>query len=56
MARCDHRRLKKNFPFGRNSRPEMGCKDCGNIIKSKDVEKRRQQKRKQWKRKSFMRS
>jgi len=55
MAKCDHRRLKKNFPFGRKSRPEMTCKDCGKIVKSKDVEKRRQQK-KTWKRKKSMRS
>ncbi len=29
---CEHRRIKKNFPFGRNSTPTMFCKDCGEVI------------------------
>ena len=42
---CEHRRIKKNYPFGRKSSPQMKCKDCGAPIKPKDVEYRRQQRR-----------
>lgn len=40
--RCEHRRVKKNYPFGKKSTPTMFCKDCGEVIKNKDLEKRRQ--------------
>jgi len=29
---CKHRRIKKNYNFGRKSTPVMFCKDCGKII------------------------
>ena len=34
---CDHKRIKKNFPHGKKSTPVMFCKDCGKVIKPKDV-------------------
>ena len=29
---CIHKRVKKNYNFGRKSTPLMFCKDCGKII------------------------
>ena len=29
---CEHRKLRKNYPFGRKSKPRIICKDCGAII------------------------
>ncbi len=29
---CDHRRIKKNYPFGRKSKADKSCKDYGEII------------------------
>ena len=41
--KCDHKRVKKNWPFGRKSKPTVICKDCGEIVKRKsnDGKKRR---------------
>jgi len=48
MKKCDHRRIKKNYPYGHKSAPTMFCKDCGKIIKPIDLKikkpKRRQRK------------
>lgn len=35
--RCEHIRLKKNFPFGRKSTPVMFCKDCKIVIRRIDL-------------------
>jgi len=43
---CEHRRIKKSFPFGHKSRPKMFCKDCGEIITRKMLEKKRKDKEK----------
>ncbi len=32
MGQCKHRRIKRNFPFGRKSSPRRFCKDCGKPI------------------------
>ncbi len=32
---CEHRRIKKNFPFGKKSKADKFCKDCGEIITNK---------------------
>jgi hypothetical protein len=29
---CQHRRIKKNYPFGRKSKPIMKCKDCNEVV------------------------
>jgi len=29
---CTHRRIKKNYNFGRKSTPTMVCKDCGELV------------------------
>ena len=38
---CKHRRIKKNFPFGRKSTPFRFCKDCGKVITPHDIMKRK---------------
>lgn len=43
---CEHRRLKKNYPFGRKSKPDFFCKDCREVIKPKDLEKIRIERKK----------
>jgi len=45
---CDHRRTKKNWPFGRKSKPTVVCKDCGEIVRRKanDGKKRRRNNKK----------
>jgi len=30
---CKHKRIKRNYPHGRKSRPVRYCKDCGALIK-----------------------
>jgi len=30
--KCEHKRTKENFPFGRKSKSDKVCKDCGMII------------------------
>ena len=47
MRDCEHRRIKKNYPFGHRSTPRMFCKDCGIVIKPIDIKKRRPKKRRQ---------
>jgi len=43
---------ERNFPFGRNSRPDMYCKDCGVVISHRDLRKRIEEeakkKRRRW--------
>ena len=29
---CQHKRIKKTYPFGRNSTPLMKCKDCNEAV------------------------
>lgn len=41
FEKCEHRRLKKNYPFGRKSKPEIYCKWCGKVIKPHDLIERR---------------
>jgi len=38
--RCYCRRIKRNFPFGKNSQPRRHCKDCGRIISAKEIRSR----------------
>lgn len=41
---CSHRKVKKNFPFGRKSQPTYRCKFCKKVLKPKDFEKIRKDK------------
>jgi len=34
---CNHRNLKKNYPFGRKSKPDMFCKNCNKVVKPSDM-------------------
>ena len=47
MEKCKHKRIKRNFPFGRESKAIMYCKICGGVIKGKDLEEIRERKKKQ---------
>lgn len=44
--KCEHRRTKKNFPFGKKSRADKFCKDCGEIITNKFLQKKKENRRK----------
>ena len=50
---CNHRRIKKNYPFGHKSVPRMFCKDCGEVIKPKDVRTGKQQRKERKVRKAY---
>jgi hypothetical protein len=45
MSNCEHRRIKKNYPFGRKSRADKFCLDCGEVVTNKMLEKRKENKR-----------
>jgi len=34
---CDHKKLRKHFPFGRKSGCEIYCKVCGKNISKKEL-------------------
>jgi len=44
MEECDHRRIKKNYPFGKKSAPTMFCKDCGKVMKNKEIKSRKKRR------------
>lgn len=33
---CEHKKIKKNWPFGRNSTPTMFCLGCKEVITPHD--------------------
>jgi len=41
---CRHKRLKRNYPFGRKSKPLRSCKDCGKIISNKELKEKRKRR------------
>jgi hypothetical protein len=44
MGACTHKRIKRNYPFGKKSFPSMKCKNCGKPIKPKILEVERKRK------------
>ena len=46
MSNCEHRRIKKNYPFGKKSKADKFCLDCGEVITNKIIELKRRNKRK----------
>jgi len=46
MAKCLHKRVKKNYPFGRKSRSVKFCKDCGKVLTNKHYEEIRMKREK----------
>jgi len=44
---CKHKRIKKNYPFGKKSTAKKFCKDCGEVIQNKHFERIRKEKMKQ---------
>lgn len=43
--KCKHKRVKKNYPFGKKSTAEKSCKDCGAVLKNKFFEQKRKEKK-----------
>lgn len=43
---CQHKRIKKNYPYGRNSKPVRICKDCGILVTNKILERKRKKRKK----------
>lgn len=37
MKDCKHKKIKKNYPFGKNSNPIMYCKLCNKEISRKEL-------------------
>lgn len=44
---CQHKRIRKNYPFGKKSKSLKVCKDCNQVITNKMLEETRKQRRKQ---------
>jgi len=44
--KCNHKNIKKNYSHGKKSKPNMACKDCGAIVKPKDLLDIRQNEKK----------
>jgi hypothetical protein len=44
--KCEHRRIKRIFTHGRNSRPTLVCKDCDKIINRNERRKEQAKLRK----------
>ncbi len=42
--KCKHKRIKRNYPFGRNAKARMFCKLCGEVIKGKDLKQIKERK------------
>ena len=34
---CKHRRVKKNYPFGKKSKADKKCKSCGALVTNKMI-------------------
>ena len=41
---CKHKRTRRNYPFGKKSKPIIKCKDCGKIISNKELAEKRKRK------------
>lgn len=44
MGDCEHKRYKKNYPFGKKSHPTIKCKICNKPIKPKYFEEKRKER------------
>ena len=42
---CDHRKIKKNYPFGKKSKPTMFCRQCGEVVTPHDLISKRMAKK-----------
>lgn len=45
MSECNHKRIKKNYPFGKKSDSVKFCKDCGKVITGQMLLERRRKRR-----------
>jgi len=46
MSDCEHKRVKKNYPFGKKSRADKKCKECGIMVTNKMIRDSKQKRRK----------
>jgi len=53
IKKCEHRKIKKNYPFGRKSRARKVCKNCGEIVTNLWLFQKRKRKQKYLKSKDF---
>ncbi|KKN56528.1 hypothetical protein LCGC14_0571060 [marine sediment metagenome] len=37
--KCDHKKIKKNYPFGKKSKPEIFCSTCNQVVKLQELMK-----------------
>lgn len=44
-SNCLHKRKKKNYPFGRGSKPTISCKDCGKVLSKHEMMKDKQEEK-----------
>ena len=44
MGQCNHKRIKKNYPFGKKSTAMKYCKDCGIVITNKILRDKKREK------------
>jgi len=42
--RCEHKRVKKNYPFGKKSRADKFCKDCGEVVTNHEIKNRKRRR------------
>lgn len=46
MNECKHKKIRRNYPFGRKSNAFMYCEICGIVIKGKHLQEIRNKKEK----------
>lgn len=42
---CEHKRQKKNYPFGKKSKADKFCKDCGEVITNQMIKQIKKNKK-----------
>ena len=53
---CGRKRIKKNYNFGKKSKADKFCKDCGEVITNRMIikmVKEKKARRKRWKQDAF---
>lgn len=47
MGDCQHKKIKRTYPFGRKSKAFMHCINCGLVIKGKHLQEIKKKKKKE---------
>ncbi len=48
--KCDHKKIKRNYPFGKKSKSEMFCTICNRVVKSQELIKIKNEREKRMRR------